>query len=60
MTVKTDDKENIHPYVSVLMPVYKTNTLYLKEAIESILSQTFEDFEFLILDDCPEDKIAKK
>ncbi len=56
MTVKTDDKENIHPYVSVLMPVYKTNTLYLKEAIESILSQTFEDFEFLILDDCPEDK----
>lgn len=43
------------PKVSVLMPVYKTNEKYLREAIESILSQTFEDFEFLILDDCPED-----
>lgn len=43
------------PKVSVLMPVYKTNEKYLREAIESILGQTFEDFEFLILDDCPED-----
>lgn len=41
--------------VSVLMPIYKTNEKYLKECIESILSQTFTNFEFLILDDCPED-----
>ena len=41
--------------VSVLMPVYKTNEKYLREVIESILSQTFTDFELLILDDCPED-----
>ena len=41
--------------ISVLMPVYKTPELYLREAIESILKQTFADFEFLILDDCPED-----
>ena len=41
--------------VSVLMPVYKTNEKFLREAIESILGQTFSDFEFLILDDCPED-----
>ncbi len=41
--------------ISVLMPVYKTDKKYLREAIESILSQTFEDFEFLILDDCPND-----
>lgn len=43
------------PKVSVLMPVYKTDENYLREAIESILSQTFEDYEFLILDDCPDD-----
>lgn len=43
------------PKVSVLMPVYKTNEKYLREAIESILGQTFTDFELLILDDCPED-----
>lgn len=42
--------------VSVLMPVYKTKEEYLREAIESILNQTFADFEFLILDDCPEDR----
>lgn len=43
------------PKVSVLMPVYKTNEGYLREAIESILAQSFRDFEFLILEDCPED-----
>ena len=41
--------------VSVLMPVYKTNEQYLREAIESILNQTYTDFEFLIIDDCPND-----
>lgn len=40
--------------VSVLMPVYRTKIEYLREAIESILNQTFTDFEFIILDDCPE------
>lgn len=42
------------PKVSVLMPVYKTKEAHLRQAIESILRQTFTDFEFLILDDCPE------
>lgn len=44
-----------NPKVSVLMPVYKTPEKYLREAVSSILNQTFTDFEFLILDDCPED-----
>lgn len=48
------------PKVSVLMPIYKTPEFFLKEAIESILNQTFKDFEFLILDDCPEDTICEK
>lgn len=43
------------PKISVLMPVYKANEEYLREAIESILNQTFNDFEFLIIDDCPDD-----
>lgn len=42
------------PQVSVLMPIYKTPEKYLQEAVESILNQTFTDFELLILDDCPE------
>ena len=41
--------------VSVLTPIYKTSERFLREAIESVLNQTFADFEFLLLDDCPED-----
>lgn len=42
------------PKVSALMPVYNTNLAYLKETIESVLNQTFKDFEFLILNDSPQ------
>ncbi|MBH8566029.1 glycosyltransferase [Nostoc sp. CENA67] len=38
------------PKVTVLMPVYN-GEIYLQEAIDSILSQTFQDFEFLIIND---------
>ena len=43
------------PRVSVLMPVYNTRSEQLREAIDSILAQTFGDFEFLILNDCSTD-----
>ena len=43
------------PKVSVLMPVYKTKPQFLKEAISSIISQSYKDFELIIVDDCPED-----
>lgn len=36
------------------MPVYN-GSLYLREAIESILNQEFTDFQFLIIDDCSHD-----
>jgi glycosyltransferase involved in cell wall biosynthesis len=42
------------PRVSVLTPIYNTNPQYLREMIESILNQTFTDFEFLILNDSPQ------
>ena len=44
------------PKVSVLTPIYNTPTEHLKEAIESILGQTFTDFEYLILNDSPDNK----
>jgi glycosyltransferase involved in cell wall biosynthesis len=48
--MKSDD-----PKVSVIMPVYNT-AKYLRESIESILNQTFSDFEFIIIDDASTDE----
>ena len=39
-----------NPLVSVLMSVYNGDR-YLDEAIDSILSQTYENFEFIIIND---------
>jgi glycosyltransferase involved in cell wall biosynthesis len=47
-----------NPHVSVLMAVYN-GELYLPDAIESILNQTFRDFEFIIVDDDSTDKSAE-
>ena len=44
----------MNPKISVVMSVYN-GARYLKEAIDSILNQTFTDFEFLIVDDCSND-----
>ncbi|AHM59910.1 family 2 glycosyl transferase [Flammeovirgaceae bacterium 311] len=38
------------PLVSVLLPAYNTER-FIKEAIESVLNQTYENFELIILDD---------
>lgn len=38
------------PKVTVLMPVYNGER-FLREAVESILNQTFSDFEFIIIND---------
>ena len=43
--------------ISVIMPVYN-NVKYLKESIDSVLGQTFDDFEFIILDDASEEPVS--
>ena len=39
------------PAISVVMPTYDTPISDLRRAVESILNQTFRDFEFIIIDD---------
>lgn len=43
--------------LTVIMPVYNRETI-VKEAIDSILCQSYQDFKFLIVDDGSEDKAA--
>ena len=45
------------PKVSVVMPAYNAEK-YIGEAIDSILNQTFTDFEFIIIDDGSSDRTA--
>lgn len=44
----------MNPLVSVIIPNYN-HAQYLHERIESILTQTFQNFEVIILDDCSTD-----
>jgi glycosyltransferase involved in cell wall biosynthesis len=39
-----------NPKVSVLMPIHN-NEIYLREAVESILAQTYPHFELIVIDD---------
>lgn len=41
--------------VSIIMPAYNSEN-YIKEAIESVLKQTYSEWELLIVDDCSGDR----
>ena len=43
------------PQISVIVPVYKTEA-YLRRCVDSILAQTFTDFELILVDDGSPDK----
>jgi glycosyltransferase involved in cell wall biosynthesis len=47
--------ENYAYKISVIMPIYNADD-YISKAIETILSQTFEDFELICVDDGSTDK----
>jgi hypothetical protein len=50
-------EKSVPPKTSIIMPVYNGGK-YLAQAVESILNQTFKEFEFLIINDGSTDGTA--
>ena len=47
-----------NPKISVIVPVYNVKE-YLSRCVDSILAQTFSDFELLLIDDGSKDRSAQ-
>lgn len=50
----------LKPRISILVPVYNTPLKYLKEAIESVIQQTYPHWELCMVDDCSTEPRVKK
>lgn len=47
------------PFFSIVMPVYNVGK-YIEKAIESVQSQTFTEWELIVVNDCTEDDSVVK
>lgn len=48
----------MHPKISIIIPVYNSQN-YICACIDSILAQSFTDFELILIDDCSTDGSAR-
>ncbi|MBQ7198179.1 MAG: glycosyltransferase [Selenomonadaceae bacterium] len=54
---KKPDKKSNAPAISVIIAMYNTEK-YIAQCLESLLAQTFQDFEVIVADDCSTDNSA--
>jgi glycosyltransferase involved in cell wall biosynthesis len=57
LTPQADVATGQRPSVTVLMSVFNGQE-FLRKAVDSILAQTYKDFELLVIDDCSSDRSA--
>lgn len=48
----------MEPLVSIITPLYNSEK-YIAETIESVLAQTYSNWEMIIVDDCSKDNSTK-
>lgn len=51
-------QQNNQPLVSIVMPVYNGEK-YIVEALESVINQSYDDWELIIVNDCSTDSTGK-
>ncbi len=54
MSMKNEDPQTTAPAVCVIMPAYNASR-FIEEAIQSVIDQTFCDWELIVIDDCSSD-----
>lgn len=50
----------ISPLISIVTPVYNPDHRYLHECLESVLSQSYSNWQLCLIDDCSTDTMYRK
>lgn len=48
------------PLISVIVPTYNTDLRFLRECLDSVVSQVYENWELVIVDDCSPNKAVRE
>ncbi len=58
VTILIERKNDMNPKISIIVPVYNVEK-YIHKCVDSILNQTFKDFELILIDDGSTDSSGK-